>query len=311
MYHQFNLRKTKLFFLISFCLATANAFSQNLDYNSKITITLNDGTPVTLYAQTEGFGMNARAGKNYYYLPTQVKLAKSPQTQVPEFLFLKYVTEEREDQGGVSGALLHFLMQLAFSQDQLNELQNKLDQKISGAKVKGSVDLFAAPEANSFYITSATVNKEGGMAKSVATSGKAPLQQGGRVAVAANLNKHGAQLIAATFENMNTISDVSVTLLYKYYLKVNGLKGKITIDYEKIAKLVKEDKVTAEYRRVESKNSVQESQSWKELHKVYDKMVEKNAITIQLDQGIPSALGDKLTEMFFQLFIDKLATTRY
>ncbi len=308
MAYQFNFRKIKLVFLLSFWLIATNVFSQNLDYASKVTLTLNDGTPVTLYAQTEGSGMSAKAGKNYYYLPTQVKLAKSPQTQVPEFLFLKYVTEEREDQGGVSGALLHFLMQLAFSPGQLIELQNKLDQKISGAKVKGAVDLFASPEANSFYITSATVNKEGGMAKSVATSGKAPLQQGGRVAVAANLNKHGAQLIAATFENMNTISDISVTLLYKYYLKVNGLKGKIIIDYEKMAKVIKEDKVKAEYRRVESKNSVQESQSWSELHSVYDKMVEKNAIIIQLDQGIPSALGDKLTEMFFQLFIDKLAT---
>jgi hypothetical protein len=283
-------------------------FSQNLDYNSKVTLALKDGTLMTLYAQLQGSGSSARATKNFYYLPTQVMLAKDPISQVPEFLFLKYVTEEREDQGGVSGALMHFLMQTGFTPSQLAEVQAKLDGQISGALVKGPVDLFASGEANSFTITSAVVNKEGGMTKSLVTSGKAPLQQGGKVAVATNLNKFGAQLMAATFEKANSITDLSVSLFYKYYLKVNGLKAKITVDYEKIAQSIKEDKVTAEYRKIESKNSVQESQSWSEMHKTYDKLIEKNAIIIDIQQGIPNATSEKLTEMFFQLFMDKFAS---
>ncbi|MBK8953468.1 MAG: hypothetical protein IPM85_15615 [Chitinophagaceae bacterium] len=235
-------------------------------------------------------------------------LARDPASQVPEFLFLKYITEEREDQGGVTGALMHFLMQTGFTPGQLSELQSKLNSRVSGAQVKGPVDLFAAGDANTFTITSAVVNKEGGMTKSLVTSGKAPLYQGGKVAVATNLNKYGAQLMAATFEKANSITDLSVNLLYKYYLKVNGLKGKITVDYEKMSQLIKQDKVTAEYRRIESKNSVQESQSWDELHKVYNKLVEKNAVIIEIEQGIPNATSDKLTEMFFQLFMDKFAT---
>jgi hypothetical protein len=145
------------------------------------------------------------------------------------------------------------------------------------------------------------------MVKNLVTSGKAPLQEGAKVAVATNLNKNGAQLIAATFKENSSITDLSCDFFYKYYVKVNGLKATITIDYEKIQKLVKEDKVTAEYRRIETKNSVQESQSWNEMHKVYDKLVEKNAINIQIDQGIPNASTEKLTELFFQVFMDRLA----
>ncbi len=298
------LLKLSLAVLLSPLLAVSQ---QNLDFNSKTVITLNDGTAITLYAQTVGSGATAKAGKNYYYVPTQAMISKNPATQVPEFLFLKYVTEEREDQGGVNGALMHFLMQLGYTKEQLAELQTKLAAKMEGAVVKGPVDLFASEDQNSFRITSAVVNREGGMVKNLVTSGKAPLQEGAKVAVATNLNKNGAQLIAATFKENSSITDLSCDFFYKYYVKVNGLKATITIDYEKIQKLVKEDKVTAEYRRIESKNSVQESQSWNEMHKVYDKLVENNAITIQIDQGIPNASTEKLTELFFQVFMDRLA----
>src|SRR5882757_3238912 len=114
---QNSLRSKLVLFTILFSgimLFTAiPGFSQNLDYNTKVSFTLTDGTSVTLYAQLEGTGSSAKPGKNYYYLPSQVMLAKDPQTKVPEFLFLKYVTEEREDQGGVSGALMHFLMEVS------------------------------------------------------------------------------------------------------------------------------------------------------------------------------------------------------
>lgn len=293
--------------LASLFMTMPGLAQQNLDFNSKTLITLNDGTAITLYAQTVGSGSMAKAGKNYYYVPTQAMISKNPLTQVPEFLFLKYITEEREDQGGVNGALMHFLMQLGYTKEQLAELQTKLAAKVEGAVVKGPVDLFTSDDQNSFRITSGVVNREGGMVKSLITSGKAPLQEGAKVAVATNLNKNGAQLLAATFKENSSITDLSCDFFYKYYVKVNGLKARITIDYEKISKLVKEDKVTAEYRRIESKNSVQESQSWNEMHKVYDKLVENNAIKIEIDQGIPNATTEKLTELFFQVFMDRLA----
>jgi hypothetical protein len=271
-------------------------------------VALSEGSQMTLYAQLQGSSATATRSKNYYYLPNQVMLAKDPLTQVPSFLFLKYVTEEREDQGGVSGALMHFLMQTGYTPAQLAETQSKLNAQVSGAVVKGPVDLFASEDANSFTITSAVVNKDGGMTRSLVTSGKAPLQQGGKVAVATNLNKNGAQLMAATFEKASSVTDLSVNLFYKYYLKVNGMKAKITVDYEKIAQQIKEDKVNAEYRRIESKDAVQESQSWNEIHKVYDKLVETGAVKMDIQQGIPNAGSDKMSELMFKIFADKFTT---
>lgn len=299
---------SKLLMAFSLLIAFGKTQAQNLDYNAKETIALNDGTIVTLYAQLQGDTWDAKPSLNYYYLPTQVMLSKDPASQVPEFLFMKYITEEREDQGGVTGALMHFLMQTGFTPSQLAELQGKLNARVSGAKVKGPVDLYAAGDANTFTITSAVVNKEGGMTKSLVTSGKAPLYQGGKVAVATNLNKYGAQLMAATFEKANSITDLSVNLFYKYYLKVNGVKGRITVDYEKISQIFKQDSISARYYRKETKNEVRESQRWDEMHKFYSKLVEKQAVDVKLDEGMPNELSKKLIEMFFQFFMDKFTT---
>lgn len=295
----------KFLHLMIIMIIASTSFAQNLDYNSKVVVHLNDGTQVTLYAQLNGSGQFAKPSKNFYYIPQQAMLSKDPQTQVPEFLFLKYVTEEREDQGGVSGALMHFLVKLGYTEQQMTEIRKKLEQQIKGAIVKGPIDLFQSDDATSFRIISATVNKEGGMAKSVVTSGKAPLQEGAKVAVASNLNKYGAQLMAATFEKTNSITELSVQFDYKYFLKVSGLKATIIVDYEKISELIQQDKVKGEYRRVESKNEVQESQSWQELHSVYDKLVTNEGIKVDIQQGFGNATSDKLTEMLFQMFMDK------
>ena len=79
---KFNFRRTRFFlFTLFFSGLLVSGFTQNLDYNAKVSIVLSDGTPVTLYAQLIGTGMSAKTGNNYYYLPTQIVLAKDPQTQ--------------------------------------------------------------------------------------------------------------------------------------------------------------------------------------------------------------------------------------
>ena len=128
---------TKLLLIVCIFTFSFNSYSQNLDYDSKVTFALTDGSSITLYAQLSGSGSAAVPSKNYFYLPTQVQLARDAQTKVPEFLFLKYITDQREDQGGVSGALIHFLMQVKFTSQQLAEMQSKLVAIKPGAMVKG------------------------------------------------------------------------------------------------------------------------------------------------------------------------------
>lgn len=301
-------KKRVAVFIVAFVLNGYMVVAQNLGYRSKITIALTDGSLVTLYAQLEGSGKTATDSKNFYYLPTQVLLARDPRTNTPQFLFLKYVTEQREDQGGVSGALMHFLMQSGFTPQQLADMQAKLAAKVPGAVVKGPVDLFASPDANSFTITSAVVSPGGGMTKSLVTSGKAPVQQGGKVAVATNLDKNGAQLLAATFEKTSSITDLSVNLFYKYFVKVNGLKATFTIDYVKMEEVMKRDIISGKYTEDDHWfGQDEEVQTWTEIHKVYERMVEEKAITIDIDEGLPNETTAKITEMLFQLFLSLVA----
>ncbi len=302
---------TKLLLLVCIFTFSFNSYSQNLDYNSKVTFALTDGSSITMYAQLSGSGSTAVPSKNYYYLPTQVQLARDAQTQVPEFLFLKYITDQREDQGGVSGALIHFLMQVKFTPQQLAEMQSKLVAIKPGAMVKGPVNLFATGDANSFTITSAVVNTTSGMTKSLVTSGRAPLQEGGKIAVASNLDKNGAQLLAATFEKTSSITDLSVNLFYKYYLVMNGLKAKFTIDYNKIYELNKQDSING---KLEKGGwwlwSYNKSQTWTEVHTMYERLVEKKAVTIEITEGegVSPEKTAKITEALFQLFLTSVAT---
>ncbi|MDZ4810677.1 MAG: hypothetical protein SGI96_20770 [Bacteroidota bacterium] len=313
MTHTHFSKKCCIKLLLVVCIFTFsfNSYSQNLDYNSKVTFALTDGSSITLYAQLSGSGSTAVPLKNYYYLPTQVQLARDAQTQVPEFLFLKYITDQREDQGGVSGALIHFLMQVKFTPQQLAEIQSKLVAKVPGALVKGPVNLFATGDANSFTITSAIVNTTSGMTKSLVTSGKAPLQEGGKIAVASNLDKNGAQLLAATFEKTSSITDLSVNLFYKYYLVMNGLKAKFTIDYKKIHEINRQDSINAKRERGGWWLwSYDKSQTWTEIHTMYERLVEKKAITIEITEGegVSPEKTAKITEALFQLFLTSVAT---
>jgi hypothetical protein len=301
--------KQSVVFLLAFSLLCSSLGAQNLAYDSKVEIGLNGGALVILYAQLQGSGVSAKPTKNYYYLPSQVQLAKQTSSGDPEFLFLKYVTEQREDQGGISGALIHFLVQTGFTPDQLTDMQAKLAAKVPGAIVKGPVDLFSSGDQNSFTITSAVMNSGSGMTRSLVTTGRAPLQQGGKAAVAANLDKTGAQLLASTFEKSSPITDISVNFFYKYYLKVNGLKAKFTVDYVKMQEVIKQDKVDGKYREETHWFSQDEQvQTWNEIHKVYERMIETKAITIDIEENMPNATTSKITEMLFQLFLSLVAT---
>ena len=83
------IKKTRVsvLFMVLGLTLSFKGYSQNLDYNSKVELTLGNGTLVVLYAQLDGMGSGARPTKSYYYLPTQVQLSKDPTTNVPEFLF--------------------------------------------------------------------------------------------------------------------------------------------------------------------------------------------------------------------------------
>lgn len=221
------------FLLLIGLLLPQSGIAQKLIYESKIEVVLDNGMNITLFKSMNG---------KYYYLPParSIRLGKKEDKETPEFLFLKFTTEERESQGGMQGALLHFLLEWGLTPAELAELTAKLKEKArrsfterltsTGPVVAGPVDL-KSTTGESFRIVSATVQDKK-LTSSLITSGSAPIMPGGKAAVAARLDKYGAQLLDATFKTTSSITDLSVVLDYDYTVLVEAVNAKIEYDLE-------------------------------------------------------------------------------
>jgi hypothetical protein len=222
-----------------FALWITGANAQILDYQNKVEVVLNDGLKMIMYGRTSS--LSTTFSEEYYYLPLNLKLGVKPDG-TPEFLFVKYTTEEKADQGGTQGAIMHFLMEWGLSAAQLAEAQAKLKAKLAGMggnyallknpKIMGPVDVSAATESGSFRVISATLGDDKS-AKTV-TSGRAATMPGSKVAVASKMDKYSAQLLAATFEKNRSITDLSLEMSFKYNVLFPAVDGTITLDWEKI-----------------------------------------------------------------------------
>jgi hypothetical protein len=231
------------FLLAAFCMT---GLAQTLDFQNKVTITLDDGTTVTLFGARS---MSEEFSRDYYYLPANLRLSKKKDdNKTPEFLFLKYTTDER---GSVQGALLHFLMEWGLTPQQEEELQNKLTAKIRGMapispkfrrvsspRVMGAATMLTDTE-ESFRIISATLSSSQ-FTPEVVTTGRASLHPGSKMAIASNLNEKGAQLLATTFEADRSLADVSLNLRFRYEVMMPRVEGKITVDWLRIDSLFHE-----------------------------------------------------------------------
>lgn len=280
-----------------------HAEAQVLDDEGKVQIALTDGTQVTLFPRRASFG---GSGKDFYYLPTNLKIGNR-QDGTPEFLFAKYTTEDREDLGGINGAIMHFLMEWGLNPEQLNELEEKLDEKVRGAKVKGPVQMEADESNGSFGIVSATLS---GDEANIITSGRAPLVQGGKAAVATKMNKNSAQLLASTFEKARSITDLSIVLNYNYKVQVPAIKGKLTIRWDKIATEV--DRVVGEKKS--KKNDFLGIFHWdtplgyEETRSAYDYLNSNKYIELSIEQGnVSNEHVDKVIDAMFQYFTNRVS----
>ncbi|MCC6283546.1 MAG: hypothetical protein IT262_23270, partial [Saprospiraceae bacterium] len=251
----------KIILKTAFALLIALAFSNNsygqlVNYDNKVDLVLSDGTNLVLY------GSDSKP-LEYYYLPVNLRLAKRPDG-VPEFLFLKYTTDQKADAGGVQGAIMHFLMEWGLTPEQLADAQKKIEELFkkgsrrvyygkdpSGKQIyktvsnnsqlpviKGPIELQIEKD-NSFKIVSAILEDKT-LTRNIVTSGKAPLIPGGKVAAAASFDKNGAQLMAATFEKARSITDLSIALNYKYKMMAPAVEGSIIIYWDKFYSFMQE-----------------------------------------------------------------------
>ncbi|MEO5583327.1 MAG: hypothetical protein ABIR66_11585, partial [Saprospiraceae bacterium] len=294
---------------------------------------LQDRTALILYGKA--VPLSDQLSNDYYYLPANLHLGNRPDG-TPEFLFIKYTTEERADAGGAQGAILHFLTEWGLTQEQISEatqLLVKLKSKtrvigrVTLPKILGPVDVNAA-ESGSFRVISATLSDD--KSARIITSGKASTVPGGKTAVASKMDKISAQLFATTLEKTRSIGDLSLELQFKYSLLYPAVKGQIIMDWEKIRTITeklskgldKNDEIvkTHHYRESwwESEGEGTHWDTWdktgkkiitgSEAREFYDIMREFKAITINIDQNTDSELAKEVTNNFMNIFLQSITT---
>lgn len=288
--------------------AAAAAHAVVLDDDNRLTITLADNTPVTLIGAA-GTTADAKSSQ-YYYLPVNLRLSRRTDG-VPEFLFLKFTTEARAEAGGVSGGLMHFLMEWGLTAEQETELREKLKKANPNGELMGAVPMEAEGEGGTFQIVSATLS-DNKMTTALVNSGKAPLVPGGKAAAAARLSAEGAQLLAATFEKQRSVTDVSIGLNFDYTVLTPAVRATMTVDWSKLEK--ESQTLDAEYKRTRTGTtcgfwscSGVYAYSYQECKTQFNYLVEKQVIKLQFDEMVSDDRVAKVREAFLQLFLNSIA----
>jgi hypothetical protein len=188
-----------------------------LDKSSKVTVTLASNLSVDLYSE-EG------RENRYYYVPSRVRVAAGGDGE-PQITVLTYVSDEAE---GASGGTFNALVTWGLTAAEEDELRNKLRSLESGAVLAGAAPLETVEEGPSVHVLVAL-----GGGEQVAWSGVAPLQAGGRAALAANLSPTGAHLLDAGISEGN-LAGISVEMNFLLPFQVDIGSCEVRIDWTSI-----------------------------------------------------------------------------
>jgi hypothetical protein len=239
--------------------------------------------------------------KAFYYLPQFPRLSQRPGGDGFEFVALKYVGS-----GGVaSGGLFHALVEFTLPPELEARVAEKLRSEVDGAALRGPVPLLEAVESGSagvgsFRVVSATLANAGkdSLARSLVTSGRAPLTPGSKAVIAALLSPEGATLLWETLSGPT--SDVSVAITAYYEAQVKAYGARVTADVDTV------------YEHFSRFSNRQQGFEKEELRKITDELVRTSAIRIEvLDrsaglgvdakamQGLVDLVTQKLTDLMF------------
>lgn len=145
----------------------------------------------------------------YYYVSDKPQLAKD-QNGKPQFSFLHYVenklsTGEQQTTEGDGGGIVHAVVNLEVTQDQVREAQRELQRLKPNAQLLGPV----VYKSGKFGIVSSFKDPQGGLSKQVVGLGNAPVLDGQKAAVSIQLTKQGAKILWESFHT--STPDISFT----------------------------------------------------------------------------------------------------
>jgi len=295
--------------------AAMPAAAETLAAERRVSMVLEDGTDVLLY----GAVGPARGATKYYYLPPGLTVSTG-QTGRPEFLFMKFISDEAEETGGVAGAILHFLVEWGLTPEQEEEVARRLESEHNGT-LAGAATIFPVTDQGpSFSIVSATLDDDE-LGGELITSGQAALMPGGKAAVATRLDNYGAQILGETFEEDSTITDVTAVMTMEYPVRVPGVDGTVTVEWERIFEegedlLIEYERELQEDARTEKRcfivwcrdNTLDDySYSYEETHDQWRFLEENEYVDFNFVQGdIPEEVAAPIRDAFIQYFISKV-----
>lgn len=146
----------------------------------------------------------------YYYVPDKARLATDSEGNM-QFSFLRYVQNVRPEAGqpaageGEGGGLVHALVALGVTQDQVREAQRELQRIKAGARIEGPVVF----KSGKFGLVSSFKDADGKLTTKVVGLGNAPLLDGEKAAVSLQLTKLGSQILWESFQTPTP--DISFT----------------------------------------------------------------------------------------------------
>lgn len=146
----------------------------------------------------------------FYYVSDKPKLAVDANGR-PQFSFLRYVENVRtgadqpEVREGEGGGIVHALVSLSVSPDQIRTAQQALQRIRPGGRIQGPV----VYKSGRFGLVSSFKDTQGNLTKQVVGLGAAPILDGEKAAVSMQLTKLGAKILWESFKTPNP--DISFT----------------------------------------------------------------------------------------------------
>jgi len=137
----------------------------------------------------------------YYYIPDKARLATDANGR-PQFSFLRYVENKRsgadqpEDREGDGGGIVHAVVSLSVTPEQLQEASRELKRLKPQAQVQGPVIY----KSGRFGLVSSFKEANGAFTTKVLGLGVAPILDGGKAAVSIQLTKQGAKILWESFK---------------------------------------------------------------------------------------------------------------
>ncbi len=172
--------------------------------------------------------------KAYYYISDKPRLAVDPDAK-PQFSFLRWVenvrsaADQAEARDGEGGGIVHALVELSVSKEQVRDAQRELQRTRPGAKIVGYVPFSSGTFG---LISSFKDPKTGNLSTQVVGMGKAPLLDGEKAAVSIQLTKLGAKVLWESFQTPTP--DISFSFEMELQGYHSPLKAKVVANWDQI-----------------------------------------------------------------------------